>query len=187
MAGNFGVQPIRTTYTRTPADTGRIDVIATTVAGMTLEAAIPGRTIQLFEEPLGSGRYFGRFAFNTAARPLPADRIISLTNLTDTPDTTSTSTLIDAVTIQAATFNTTGVNPGGTGTLTVRANSSDNSAGSPVILTVFSDDGTEIGTITDNVAGTFTIFPTAWVTVVSSAGGTATQDVVISGPNVVGP
>jgi len=187
LAGNFGASPDRTTYTRNTADNGRVDVFASSIAGMNITASIPGRSIQLFEEPAGSGHYFGRFPFNTTTRPLPGNRIITLTNLTDTPITTVTNQLVDAVTVQQATFNTTGLVPGGTGTLTVRANSSDNSTTSPVTLTVFSADGTELGTLADNVAGDFTTFPTDRVTVTSSAGGTASQDVVVIGPNVRAP
>lgn len=184
LAGNFGVRPDRTTYTRTDTDNGRIDIFASTIPGMNIEASTPGRTIQLFEEPLGSGHYFGRYGFNTTTITLPVDRSITLTNLTDTPNTVVTSQLTDVVTVQKAVFNTTGLVPGGTGTLTVRANSSDNSTTDSVTLTVLNSDGTVIGTLFDNVEASFAAFPTEKITVVSSAGGTAEQHVIVGGPGV---
>lgn len=185
LAGTFGVRPDRTTYTRSTTGIGRIDIFASSIAGMDIQASFPGRTLRLFEEPLGSGHYYGRTGFNTGNVSLPAT--VTLTNLTDTPDSAVTSQLTDMVTVQRAVFSTTGLVPGGAGTLTVRANSSDNSPTSPVTLTVFNADGTELGTLTDNVEGSFPAFPTDKITVVSSAGGTAEQNVVITGPVVAAP
>jgi hypothetical protein len=186
IATNFGVRPDRTTYTRNPLNNGRIDVFASTVENQIIRATTAGGpTIRLIEEPAGSGRYFGRFGFNNDTRPLPADGLISLTNISDTPDTITASTLTDIVTVQKARFDTTGVDTTSTGTLTVRANTSDNGTVVPT-LTVFNDNGTEIGVLAgDNVETIFEgVFPTGKITVTSSAGGTATQDVMISGPPV---
>ena len=184
LTENLDAVPVRTTYTRNLTDKGRIDVAASSVPGMTIEASIPGRTVQLLEEPVGSGNYYGRFPFNTTSIPLPADRIVNLSNITGNPVTTVPGQLTDTLTIQIATFDMTGLASGGTGTLRVKANSSDNSPTNPVTLTVFNDGGANLGTMADNVKTAFTTLPTSTIRVTSSAGGTATQDVLVTGPNV---
>ena len=149
IASVFGVKPVRTTYTRAANGNGRIDVLATSVPStptspQIIEASIPGRSIPLLEDPIGSGRYFGRFSHN--GLPLPGD--LTLTNTTDIPPTEVTAPLVDSITVNRAVFITNGlVNPvdvtgpfgvpdGVTddrdvvGTLELRVNSSDNDAAS---------------------------------------------------------
>lgn len=185
IATNFGVRADRTTYNRGLSGNGRIDIFASTVENQIIRATTEGGpTIRLVEEPIGSGRYFGRFGFN-ATRPLPGDGLVTLTNQSDTPNTVTTSALSDIVTVTVAKFDTTGMDTTVTGTLTVRANTSDNGTPGPT-LTVFSENGTLIGVLAgDNVDTIFPgVFPTSKITVTSSVGGTATQDVLISGPPV---
>lgn len=207
IASHFGVNPLRTSYTRGATGTGRVDVLVTSVTGQELHATMGARDIQLFEDPAVTGRYFGRFSFNTGSIPLLDS--IELSNLTDIPPTVTTSTLVDSVTVQQATFNTTGLNPSGEGTLTLRANSSDNitdanEVPSLTAFTAFGDqllcttDGVNFDTvIPDNVTVTCPTFAVGAVQVRSTrnpnslldagGGGVADQNTVITGPNVSGP
>ncbi len=190
IATNFGVTAERTSYSRNAnSGNGRINIFARSKPGELIDAAIPGRSIQLLEDPAGSGKYYGRMATTPfAPAPIPADGLITLTNTSDVPPTVVTSVLRDAVVINTVTW-AVAARGSTSGTLTVNANTTDN--GSPVagvaepILTVTDQDGNVIGTVLDQTATDFLLdFPPSSVTVTSSFGGSQTRETLVVGPIV---
>lgn len=160
---NSGVDVTRVTYTRTAADGGFLDVFATSdVTPQNIEVSGAGFAPTMLFGSLGV--YFARVAFSGA---VPS--VVTVTNLSDNPDSIKTATPVDLVTASAL-YNTD------TAVLTVTAESSDSFA--PPQLTVDA-----FGPIP--AAGTLTVANPAFVpadlTVTSAAGGTVTVPVVIEG------
>lgn len=173
-----GVTVKRSTYTQFLLNgNGRIDVVARSAPGQTLQiTGVGSRVITMIEDP-GTGKYFARFSFTAAELPDPNLASIVVTNTTDEPDTQVTSPLSDVVTVQTAKYTTT------TQTLELRASSTD--ANSTHVITYTDQDGNVLGTANSGVTftGTFVVPPTE-VTATSAAGGSQARAVVIVGVNV---
>jgi K319-like protein len=157
LARVAGAEVDRAVYARTDGLV-TADVFATSEEGQTLRAA--GATLRADQT-----RYHVRAELGTA---VPDS--ITLVNATDQPPTTVTAPLVDAVTIQTATYDTA------TRRLTVEATSSD--LDGPKELTV-----TGFGGLTDG-SGTFEEVdaPPAAVEVTSAHGGSHTRHVLVDGP-----
>lgn len=205
IAANFGVQPVRTTYTRNANSNGRIDVLVTSIPDQIITAGISGRTITLLEDPNDTGRYFGRFTFNGN---FPLEERVTLVNETDIPDTVTSSPIVDAIQIRVATFRTDDLELNSVGMLTLRANGSDNTsdANEQPALEAFDNFGDQlfcsadgvnnlVASLPDNAVVICPTFPLNSVTVRSvrnpnalvGGGGEADQDALIAGPNISGP
>jgi hypothetical protein len=155
----------RATYTRPLPP--QIEVLVRSLPGLTLDVSGTG-IIPTPMTPDGSGNYFARI-FNPLVFPT------SITVTVRGSTTSVTSELIDIVTITLAEFNPV------TSILTVQASSSDSVVPLPTL--------TALG-LGDLVAGSLVVLgvtvPPAQVTVVSSAGGSATAPVsVIAKPLAV--
>lgn len=152
------------TYGRT-AGSGHVDVWAVSTTAAALDVSWPG-VGPIAMTSNGAGRFF-------ASVPLPDPAIlpalVTVTGDRGTANESSLDSLIqDVVTVAQATFDT------GTGDLTIHAVSSDELSGGPVLT------ATGFGALTAGnlVVGGVTVPPTS-VSVVSSAGGSHTEPLVV--------
>ena len=180
------------TYSR-DATSAQVDVFATAIPGPGAanpvlsvgDAAGTAMSSVLMAGPTTLGQYYGQ-GLPPAADTLPAAVIV--TNSADNPPSSVTGNLVDEVTIIQAVYN-----PAGTGTLTIRATSSDkllppqlfaiglpgSGTGSDALLPVGGTDPPEQQLAAFPVGAV----PPATVTVISDAGGQDTEAVVtIQGP-----
>ena len=172
LSTNFGLAVDRATYTRIADGSGSIDVFASSVPDQTL-VVDDGISLTAMTGD-GTGKYFASIPFTT----LPAG--ITVTNVTDDPDTVLTPALTDLVTITSAEYDFDLI----TNELTVSAVSSD---AEPPLPTLTAEG---FGAL---VAGTGSFpadIPPAAVTVSStkdgSEGGSDTEPVVVVGTQAAG-
>ncbi len=165
----------RATYARDAANSTRVNVVASVVAGTTplLSAGAPGLPPVLLRGPDVLGRYYGQ-ALMPIATPLPS--LLTVINSSDTPPSTTTRHIVDEVRILSATYDPSSQE------LVVVATSSDKGSGdeSAPILALEGFPGATVvrpspATNTDPASAEFTVqnvlvAPTD-VGVVSSAGG----------------
>src|SRR3954451_16802414 len=165
VATNAGVGTPSATYTRTAAGRQVLDVYATSAPDQAIQVRGSGfdPTIMLGD----AGRYFARIDFTGAPPPT-----VTLTNTGDKPVATKVTTVVDAVDISSAVYDTAAQ------TLSVTATSSD--AATPPNLTVVGfGPMTAATTVFSNVTA-----PPATVTVSSTAGGSDSDTVRGGGPGV---
>jgi len=163
-----GVEVTRAGYTDN-AGTGYVDVFATSVPGQSIMVSGNGiLETQMIGD--GSGRYFARIAHGTT---VPTNLMVR--NTTDTPPSwANVSAITDSVHISGATFDRD------LSTMTVTATSTDANASLSLVW-----GGTILTTGLPGTTYTFDVqnvaVPPVEVSVVSSAGGVDSDDVVISG------
>ena len=168
----------RSTYGRTPAGAGRVDVFATSLPTAVLTVSDPSGIIPTTAMTGdGSGRFFATIPLANASL-LPASISVTADNSATNPNnqpTTLTSNLVDVVTISQASYD-----PAPPGTLSIQASSSD--ARVPPVLTAVG-----FGNLVSNPsvpgAGSLLISPIAppaVITVNSSKGGSDSEPVIVA-------
>lgn len=163
-----GVEVTRAGYTN-DAGTGYVDVFASSVPGQSIMVSGNG----ILETPMvgdASGRYFARIAHGTTT---PTN--LTVRNITDNPPSwANVSAMTDSVHISGAVFDRD------LSTMTVTAASSDANASLSLLW-----GGTILTTGSPGTTYTFEVqnltVPPVEVSVVSSAGGVDSDDVVITG------
>jgi hypothetical protein len=167
----------RSTYSRTAAGLGEIDIFATSAATAAVTVSggpnLPAAPVTMTGDP--TGRFFTSIIPAPNALTLPPFVSVTATNVGSTA-TTVVSPLEDVVTISKAEYNPP------LSTLTIEASSSDQVAPIPTLTAV----GFTPGTLAPVAPGSTLqrlvvtgIVPPAYVTVDSSRGGTHTEPVVV--------
>lgn len=166
LATNSGVNVEAAVYTRSGSTGGTIDIYANSEFFQSIQIpANAGYYTTLMDED--TGHYFVRLSYTGA---LPS--LVTVVNSGDNPPTKKTIKPIDRVVITEATLNTS-VSPH---VLTVKASSSDTSSSAPTLTLAGYDVPLSGGTATVE-----TNAPLLKVTVTSSAGGSDTANVEVSG------
>ncbi|MFQ5399231.1 MAG: tandem-95 repeat protein [Anaerolineae bacterium] len=164
LATNFGAEISRATYSRTSAGPGAINVYARSVEGITQTIEISAPAVgPVTMRGDGLSMYFAQAPYPQGSLPT----VITATNVSDNPNTVVSSALVDMVNITRAEYDRD------LDILTVTAASSDQAI-TPT-LTLVGHGPLVSGLITTTG---FTI-PPRNVTVVSSAGGSDTEQVVV--------
>ena len=160
---NTPLTVLRSTYSRTTS--GQVDVFATAPTGatVTLSGAANLPTGNTTLDGDGQGQYAAHIALTNAA-VLPASVNITAQSGTNTA-TTLVNPLVDQITITKAEFDQSN------STLTINANSSDQSSTAPTLTVA------NFGAMASGVLSQVVGFPPAFVTVTSSVGGSATLPV----------
>ena len=157
----------RATYSRTT--TGQVDIFASAPASATVtfsgESNLPTNNMPLIGD--NNGHFAAHIPLSNAEK-LPSNIKVSAKTASNA-QTTLVKALTDNITISRAVYNT------GTSTLVVNASSSDQSSIAP-ILTV-----ANIGVMAKGALSQKRPFAPAFVTVTSSAGGSATLPVTFTG------
>jgi hypothetical protein len=168
LATNSGVNAEAAVYTRSGSTGGTIDIYANSEFFQSIQIpadASAGYYTTLMDED--TGHYFTRLSYTGA---LPS--LVTVVNSGDNPPTKKTIKPTDRVVITQATLNTS-VSPH---VLTVKATSSDTSSSAPTLTLA----GYNIP-LTGGTATVETNAPLLKVTVTSSAGGSDTANVEVSG------
>ncbi|MFI7600215.1 PKD domain-containing protein [Actinoplanes sp. NPDC049681] len=164
-ATNAGVDIDQATYSLGSDGTGVVEVFATSE---------PDKVIEVVGNPaLGfrgtrlrgaNGHYYGRFP---VTGPIPAGTKIEVVNASDQPATHKTRALVDVVRVDDVDYDADAQ------TLSVDASSSDRSARPQLTVTGFGPLG--------NSPFSGVVAPPATITVTSSAGGSATMNLISTG------
>jgi hypothetical protein len=162
-ATNAGVDLNQATYTETPDGTTVVEVYATSEPGQAIQItgnpALGFRTTTLRGD---RGQYYGRFP---VTGEVPPGATVEVVNASDNPPARKTRQLVDVVRVTEACYDAD------TQTLTVSATSSDQHGATPQLSV------TGFGPLTGEPFTGVTA-PPATVTVTSSAGGSATMQLI---------
>jgi hypothetical protein len=164
-ATTSGVGVDRVTYSRTTASDGLLDVYANTQSDATPAIEISGNGIDPTPLRGENGHYVARVPFGSAP---PSS--VTVTNTSDVPASKKTATVTDAVRITNATYDADASK------LTINAQSSDKLSPPTLTATGFGDLDASGVLVVDNLQAA-----PANVTVKSSAGGSQTVPVTITG------
>ena len=165
VATNSGVDPGHPTYTRTDTTGGTVDVLATADPNKAVRANLPGATVTSLRSDQ-NGHYVARLPFTGATPPAT----VNVTNASDNPPAVFDSVKVtDLVTITDATYDADAQ------TLTVTAKSSDTAVPPTLTVTGYGDPTAGTATFTGVPA------PPASITVTSTAGGSDTQAMTVTG------
>ncbi|HET6530576.1 MAG TPA: hypothetical protein VFH03_08170 [Actinoplanes sp.] len=171
-ATNAGVDLNQATYTESPDGSGAIEVYATSEPGQSIQVvgnpALGFRTTRLRGD---NGQYYGRFP---VTGEMPAGATIEVVNASDNPPARKSRPLADVVRIGQAQYDADAR------TLTVSATSSDTLGSTPTLT------ATGFGPLT-GAPFTGVTAPPATVTVTSSAGGSATVQLIGTGAPFLPP
>jgi hypothetical protein len=171
-ATNAGVDLNQATYTENPDGTGVIEVFATSEPGQSIQVvgnpALGFRTTRLRGD---NGQYYGRFPVTGEVSP---GATVEVVNASDNPPARKTRQLADVVRIEDAQYDADA------NTLTVSATSSDRFGATPALT------ATGFGALTGQPF-TGIAAPPATVTVTSSAGGSATVQLIGTGAPFLPP
>ena len=166
LAKNSGVDLDAATYTENPDGTGFVEVYATSEPGQSIQVvgnpALGFRSTRLRGQ---NGHYYGRFPVTGAVGP---GTTIEVMNASDNPPARKTRPLVDVVRVTEAHYDSDAH------TLTVAATSSDQHGSAPELT------ATGYGRL-NGQAFTNVMAPPATVTVTSSAGGSATAQLLGTG------
>jgi hypothetical protein len=169
VATNAGVAPTTTTYTRTSASGGFIDVFASSQAAQSIQVSGAGISTTTLRSD-ADGRYFGRVAYTGANPP----GTVNVTNTSDRPPTVLAVTVTDRVSVSQASYDAD------TNSLTIKASSSDTAT--PPALTAQGFGALTSGTATFDLGSSL---PPAFVTVTSARSGSDSAPVAVSGSAMV--
>lgn len=158
LSTRFGVGVDRAVYSRDTLGGGFVDVFATSGPGQQINVSGIGAAPILMQEVPTAGQYRARIPFDGITTLLPSS--ITVTNVTDIPDTAVVAKVTDIVSITNAIFGT------GARSLLISAQSSDLAT-----LPALTGAGYRLGTLA----------PPNSVTVDSAAGGSDTEPVTAVG------